>query len=103
MQDEFVFDSLYSIGSGLVQWRSPSNIALIKYWGKKPIQIPSNPSLSFCLSNCFTITKVSFMKNDKTGINYQFFFDGKKKNQNLKVSLIIFLKKFRNIVLTFLK
>ena len=79
MQDEFVFDSLYSIGSGLVQWRSPSNIALIKYWGKKPIQIPSNPSLSFCLSNCFTSTKVSFTKNDKTGINYQFFFDGKKK------------------------
>ena len=79
MQDEFVFDSLNSISSGVVQWRSPSNIALIKYWGKKPVQIPSNSSLSFSLSKCFTSTKVSFKKNNKKGINYQFFFDGKKK------------------------
>ena len=81
MQDEFVFDSLYSISSGVVQWGSPSNIALIKYWGKKPVQIPSNSSLSFSLSKCFTSTKVSFKKNNKKGINYQFFFDGKKKTK----------------------
>lgn len=35
-------------------WRSPSNIALIKYWGKYGIQLPRNPSLSFTLSACHT-------------------------------------------------
>jgi hypothetical protein len=35
-------------------WRSPSNIALIKYWGKHELQLPGNPSLSFTLSACHT-------------------------------------------------
>jgi diphosphomevalonate decarboxylase len=35
-------------------WRSPSNIALIKYWGKYDLQLPHNPSLSFTLSACHT-------------------------------------------------
>jgi diphosphomevalonate decarboxylase len=35
-------------------WRSPSNIALIKYWGKHGLQLPRNPSLSFTLSACHT-------------------------------------------------
>lgn len=35
-------------------WRSPSNIALIKYWGKHELQLPRNPSLSFTLSACHT-------------------------------------------------
>ena len=25
------------------KWEAPSNIALIKYWGKKKLQIPKNP------------------------------------------------------------
>ncbi|PKP01478.1 MAG: diphosphomevalonate decarboxylase [Bacteroidetes bacterium HGW-Bacteroidetes-9] len=40
-------------------WKSPSNIALIKYWGKKGIQIPSNSSLSVTLDEAYTITRVS--------------------------------------------
>jgi diphosphomevalonate decarboxylase len=35
-------------------WRSPSNIALVKYWGKYDVQLPRNPSLSFTLSSCHT-------------------------------------------------
>jgi diphosphomevalonate decarboxylase len=35
---------------------APSNIALIKYWGKAAIQIPKNSSVSFTLSNCYTAT-----------------------------------------------
>ena len=38
--------------SGNVSWTSPSNIALVKYWGKKQNQIPQNPSISFTLSDC---------------------------------------------------
>ena len=39
-------------------WRSPSNIALIKYWGKHGLQLPRNPSLSFTLSACHTQMKM---------------------------------------------
>ena len=39
-------------------WRSPSNIALVKYWGKKGGQIPANPSLSLTLSEAHTETVV---------------------------------------------
>lgn len=35
--------------SGRICWQSPANIALVKYWGKYPLQIPMNPSLSFVL------------------------------------------------------
>lgn len=40
-------------------WRSPSNIALIKYWGKHGLQLPRNPSLSFTLSACHTVMRVA--------------------------------------------
>ena len=32
---------------GKVGWQSPSNIALVKYWGKRGKQLPQNPSKSF--------------------------------------------------------
>lgn len=40
-------------------WRSPSNIALIKYWGKHGLQLPRNPSLSFTLSACHTLMRLA--------------------------------------------
>lgn len=39
-------------------WQSPSNIALVKYWGKHKNQIPANPSISFTLDACHTETEV---------------------------------------------
>ena len=47
---------------GKFTWESPSNIALIKYWGKKENQIPANPSISFTLDACKTITTLKFEK-----------------------------------------
>lgn len=35
--------------SGQMGWQSPANIALVKYWGKHPVQLPMNPSVSFVL------------------------------------------------------
>ena len=46
-------------------WESPSNIALVKYWGKNPDQTPKNPSISFTLSDCKTTTSVLFKRIDK--------------------------------------
>ncbi len=56
------FKISYSSGdaSGIVTWRCPSNIALVKYWGKRERQLPSNPSLSFSLAECFTETTIEY-------------------------------------------
>ena len=56
------------------RWRCPSNIALVKYWGKRDFQKPMNPSLSFVLQNAFTETSVELHKaGDK---KVEFFFGG---------------------------
>ena len=61
---------------GKVGWQSPSNIALVKYWGKRGKQLPQNPSISFTLSECRSETFIGFEKADLFG--FQFFFEGKE-------------------------
>ena len=61
---------------GKVGWASPSNIALVKYWGKRGKQLPQNQSISFTLSECRSETFVEFEKSEKFG--FQFFFEGKE-------------------------
>lgn len=64
---------------GTVAWQSPSNIALIKYWGKKGFQIPANASLSMTLSEAVTRTSVDFRPCEEPGeISFNFYFDGKE-------------------------
>ena len=69
------------VGEGKVTWQSPSNIALVKYWGKKENQIPANPSVSFTLDYCKTTTSLSFQKKAKPSDNFDFelFFEDEKK------------------------
>jgi diphosphomevalonate decarboxylase len=67
---------------GTIAWRSPSNIALIKYWGKKGFQISSNPSISMTLSDSYTETLVKYRPSQNPGkISFDFFFEGEKKPQ----------------------
>jgi diphosphomevalonate decarboxylase len=61
------------------KWRSPSNIAFVKYWGKKGHQIPANPSLSMTLKECFTETSVSFKPSDK--LDVELLLDGSKEDK----------------------
>lgn len=58
--------------------KSPSNIALVKYWGKKENQIPCNPSLSFTLKNCQTKTNLiaQKIKNPTKKVAFEVFFEG---------------------------
>ena len=56
--------------------RSPSNIAIVKYWGKHGTQLPNNPSISFTLSNCFTETKITYSENESMSL--EFYFEGKE-------------------------
>lgn len=57
------------------KWVAPSNIALVKYWGKTDPQLPKNPSLSFTLSSSFTNTEVIFTPNDKKTFEFEFYFE----------------------------
>lgn len=67
--------------SGVITCTSPSNIALVKYWGKRPVQIPENASISFTLDNCKTTTGLHYKKRNVAGDNFDFdlFFEGKPK------------------------
>src|SRR5690606_10560650 len=71
-----------TVESGKVGWESPSNIALIKYWGKKKHQIPENPSISFTLTHCKTITSLSYIKKKKEDSEFSFevYLDNEKKD-----------------------
>ena len=88
-----------SIGS--VTWKTPSNIALVKYWGKQEPQIPENTSISFTLDACFTLTTLEYKlknltvtersrsDNDENEIStplnhqdysFEIYFEGEKKD-----------------------
>lgn len=84
-----IFES--DIPSGSVAWQSPSNIALVKYWGKKDIQIPCNPSVSFTLSTSNTETKLEFEPNTSENISIEFFLD-QERNEKFEIKIIAFLE-----------
>src|SRR5690606_35962118 len=64
---------------GSFTFSAPSNIALVKYWGKKENQIPANPSLSFTLNHCKTITTLQFEPKTEKSISFDLLFEGKPK------------------------
>ena len=70
-----------ALTSKSVSYASPSNIALIKYWGKHGVQIPKNPSISFTLDTCKTTTKLSYIKREEINDEYELkvILDGKHK------------------------
>ena len=64
-----------TIEKGSFSYSAPSNIALVKYWGKKEHQIPANPSISLTLNICKTITHLSFERRDSSTVLNNFSFD----------------------------
>ncbi len=74
------------------KWQSPSNIALVKYWGKKGFQIPSNASISFTLSNCHTTTQLDWQRAEST--SFEVYLDG-KRNESFEPKIETF---FKNII-----
>mgnify|MGYP000745566226 CR=1 FL=1 len=61
--------------SGSVGWRCPSNIAIVKYWGKYGIQLPKNASISFTLSNAHTDTYIDYSPSTTGGLSISFLFE----------------------------
>lgn len=89
----FIFKKIESV-SGEVKASSPSNIALIKYWGKTEGQIPANPSVSYTLDQCRTSTTLCFSHREKkkTEIELTVFFEG-EKNEPFRQKILNFFSK----------
>lgn len=74
-----------------VGWTSPSNIALVKYWGKRPVQIPANPSISFTLSKSKTSMMIFASRGTSKNVSVDFYFEG-ELNEKFKTKIVKFLE-----------
>jgi diphosphomevalonate decarboxylase len=79
--------------SGKIAWRSPSNIAIIKYWGKHGNQLPRNPSLSMTLESAYTEMLLEYAPKTEpsAGISLDFRFEG-VENEKFKAKITRFLE-----------
>lgn len=68
------------IRKGEIAWRAPSNLAIIKYWGKHGRQLPRNASISLTLSTANTAMEIAWQIQDESkGLTIDFLFEGLKK------------------------
>jgi len=86
------------IKSGIISWKTPSNIALVKYWGKHGNQLPRNPSISFTLDKAFTETSIEYIPkiNSAYGVEIDFYFEG-ERNDAFAQKIVAYLEKLTNI------
>ena len=77
--------------------RAHTNIALIKYWGKrdKELFLPMNSSLSLTLDAFYTDTKVVF-DSELTGD--EFYLNGNVQNEKEILKISRFLDLFREYI-----
>lgn len=83
---------------GSVTWRSPSNLAIIKYWGKHGVQLPKNPSLSLTLSSSFTETMLEYSPKESgdRNISLAFLFH-QEENEPFREKVLKFLESITDI------
>lgn len=64
-----------------IEQEAPSNIALVKYWGKHALQLPMNPSVSFTLHESKTITSAQLKRNEKPSekVKFTFYLEGEHR------------------------
>ncbi len=77
MENQFIGNNNFTISNQTVSASCPSNIALIKYWGKYANQIPANPSISYTLNNCKTNTSIEFFTDEPFSV--QTFLSGNEE------------------------
>ena len=77
--NEFSANKPFHISNQKVSASCPSNIALIKYWGKYEPQIPANPSISYTLNHCKTNTEMEFLADENFSV--QTFLSGKEEQK----------------------
>ena len=74
-EKDFIFSKDIKL-DGIVKWTAPSNIAIVKYWGKLENQIPQNPSISLTLNESITTTSLSLKPKSNNNSNLKFEFEG---------------------------
>lgn len=85
-----------------IKYKSPSNLAIVKYWGKYGVQLPCNPSISLTLNHAFTETTLDFKpkantdKGHQKGISLDFYFE-EKHNDKFKIKIEKFLTSLTDI------
>lgn len=79
--------------AGKITWKSPSNLALIKYWGKHGQQLPRNPSISFTLDQAYTKTTLEYHVKTEPHetVSLEFFFEN-KPNEAFRTKVLNFLE-----------
>ena len=101
IETDFIFSPNDSNGpvEGRISWKSPSNIALVKYWGKTEPQIPKNASISFTLTNCHTTTTLYYAPRENTDDNFEFsvWFEGEEKT-SFKPKILEFFRRIEAYV-----
>jgi diphosphomevalonate decarboxylase len=75
-----------------ITYEAPSNIALVKYWGKYGEQLPRNPSISFTLDTCKTTTTLSLEEKTSNGLDVELYFDV-KRNEAFEAKIKLFFEK----------
>jgi diphosphomevalonate decarboxylase len=95
---KLILDSSQPPEAGAFTWRSPSNIAIVKYWGKHGEQLPRNPSFSFTLSASHTETRLTYAWKDVIDgqISLEFFFEG-QQNEPFSAKTRTFLERLRPV------
>lgn len=92
---------------GKISWESPSNIALIKYWGKQGEQLPGNASLSVTLKDSATLLDTEFWVGNSGAGKFDFYFEDKpapefsKRVEKYLKKMEIFFPFLRDIYLKF--
>jgi len=76
-------------------WESPSNIALIKYWGKMGVQLPCNPSLSMSLKESVSRFELTYLAKKEGEKDLIYLFEG-EENKAFEEKLSKFIDSVSN-------
>ncbi len=84
--------SVFKAAQGSVSWKSPANIAIVKYWGKYPVQLPMNPSLSFVLKNSVVKIRMDYDINPADHFTLAHFSINGNQNDAFKKRITAYLE-----------
>ncbi|TAN11650.1 MAG: diphosphomevalonate decarboxylase [Chitinophagaceae bacterium] len=84
----------------IIKARYPSNIALVKYWGKRDNQLPCNTSLSMTLNDSFSEVSLQYSEKHSSLTEFGYYFEGiPKENFRARVlEYVIKQKEFSSLL-----